>query len=251
MVMNDCEIFSNLRVPCGLKIVVRADGRNFSRLSNDLGLKKPYDTQFVKSMVEASCIFAQEFSPNFIYTFSDEINILLSEIPFGGRVEKIDSIFASFLGSAFTKTLIKNLEVSKSSDDPLIKPPSFDARIIPLTSTNLVEYFRMRQKEAWRNCINGYAYWTLRNEFGKEKAVEMLNQKKSSKIHDILFDRGINLAEVPAWQRRGVGIYKKEIYVEGYNPISKEKVLSRRGKIFVDWDLPLFQEEFFKDNSIL
>ena len=44
--MKECEIFSNLKVPCGSKIIIRADGRNFSGLSNVLELERPYDQVF-------------------------------------------------------------------------------------------------------------------------------------------------------------------------------------------------------------
>ena len=50
--MKESEIFSNLRVPCGSKIVIRADGRNFSKLSNDLKLERPYDPHFANLMVD-------------------------------------------------------------------------------------------------------------------------------------------------------------------------------------------------------
>jgi tRNA(His) guanylyltransferase len=250
--MKECEIFSNLKVPCGSKMVVRIDGRHFSKLSDDLGLKKPYDLQFVEKMIDVSGEFFQEFNPDFIYTLSDEINILLSEVPFGGRIEKIDSVFASFIGSAFTRTILEEISIYRVSDkdDVLSKPPSFDSRIIPLSKKDIVEYFRMRQNEAWRNCINGYAYWTLREEYDKYESSKILKGKKSNELHDLLFERGINIAEVPTWQRRGVGIYKKLIQVEGYNPLTKKNVISQRRKIFVDWHLPIFDGDFFSDNLI-
>ena len=43
--MKECEIFSNLKVPCGSNIIVRMDGRGFSKLSRKIGFKKPYDMQ--------------------------------------------------------------------------------------------------------------------------------------------------------------------------------------------------------------
>jgi tRNA(His) 5'-end guanylyltransferase len=81
--------------------------------------------------------------------------------------------------------------------------------------------------------------------------MHLLKNKKSGSLHDILFERGINLAELPSWQRRGMGIYKKEVIVEGYNPIEKKKVQSKRKRIFVDSDLPLFNEQFFNKTLIL
>ncbi len=239
--MRECEIFSSLRVPCGSKIVIRIDGRTFSKLSHDLKFKKPYDNEFRDIMVKTCEDFFKEFSPAFIYTFSDEINILLSEIPFGGRIEKLDSVFASFITGSFTKNLSK----------PVKKPISFDSRVIPLSEKGMMEYFKERQDEAWRNCINGYAYWTLRNEYGKKETMEILRKKKSNELHDVLFERGINLAELPAWQRRGIGIYKKENVIEGYNPVKDEKVRSIRRKIFIDEDLPIFDAEFFSKKLIL
>lgn len=241
--MKECEIFSNLRIPCGSKIIVRIDGRKFSRLSRDLNFEKPFDKHFTKMMVLSSNDFFKEFNPCFIYTFSDEINILLSDIPFGGRIEKLNSVFASFIAGSFTKNVL-------DSEDILERPISFDSRIIPLSDPLVLKYFKERQNEAWRNCINGYAYWTLRREYSKKEAMYILKNKKSGSLHDILFERGINLAELPSWQRRGIGIYKKEVLIEGYNPLEKKKVQSTRKRIFVDSDLPIFDEEFFRKTLI-
>lgn len=236
--MKECEIFSSLKVPCGSKIIIRIDGRKFSKLSNDLRFEKPYDEKFKEIMISTSKDFFKEFSPAFIYTFSDEINIFLSEVPFAGRIEKLNSVFASFIAGSFSKNIIK---LNKS----IKKPISFDSRVIPLSEEGIIKYFKERQDEAWRNCINGYAYWTLREEYTKKEAMKILDKKKSNMLHDILFKRGTNLAELPSWQRRGIGIYKKDIIIEGYNPITKKNVESSRKKIFVDEDLPIFDSQFF------
>lgn len=246
--MKECEIFSNLRVPCGSNIIIRADGRNFSNLSNDLKLERPYDRNFASLMCKVCTDFFDEFSPQFIYTFSDEINVLLADLPFNGRIEKINSVFASFLSGSFTKNIYKCFGKTIKIED--LKPVSFDSRIIPLSSHGVLDYFKNRQDEAWRNCINGYSYWTLRKEYGKKRAVNILNKKKSSSLHDILFERGLNLADLPAWQRRGIGMYKKDVKIKGYNPLLKKDVISIRKKIVHDLDLPLLTKEFFKNNSI-
>ncbi|MGZ7096198.1 MAG: tRNA(His) guanylyltransferase Thg1 family protein, partial [Methanobacterium sp.] len=46
--MKECEIFSNLKIPCGSNIICRMDGRKFSRLSRDLKFEKPFDELFTK-----------------------------------------------------------------------------------------------------------------------------------------------------------------------------------------------------------
>lgn len=247
--MKKCEIYSDLKVPCGSKILIRADGRNFSKLSRDLDLERPYDPHFAQLMVDVCSNFFMEFNPQFIFTFSDEINILLSEIPFNGRVEKLNSVFASFIAGSFTKNLMKFSKNFKF-DQKHIKSVSFDSRVIPLYDNGVIEYFKNRQNEAWRNCLNGYSYWKLREEYDKSSSVEILNKKKSSELHELLFERGLNMAEIPAWQRKGIGIYKRPIEVTGYNPLTDEKVKSKRLRLYKDCDLPLFNKEFFEANSI-
>jgi tRNA(His) guanylyltransferase len=239
--MKECEIYSNLKIPCSSKIVVRADGRNFQRLSQELDFQKPYDERFAGLMAKVGVSIFQEFSPLLVYIFSDEINILLGEIPFAGRVEKIDSVFAGFISSSFTQNLLQEQPKINELSGPL----SFDSRIIPLSPELVVKYFQERQSEAWRNCLNGYAYWTLRKEHTYQKAVEILENQKSDQLHDLLFKKGINISEVPSWQRRGLGIYRREVEVEGYNPLEDKKVVSSRSRAFIDWELPLFDSKFF------
>lgn len=247
--MKKCEIFSSLKVPCTSNIVLRLDGRNFSQLSRKLEFEKPYDIEFVKIITESSRQLFKEFSPRFIYTFSDEVNLLLGEIPFAGRVEKIDSVLASFLSSAFTREIMAQDKFKEKLKGT--KPISFDSRLIPLSDQGIVEYFQWRQAESWRNCLNGYSYWKLRETHFQDESIHILHKKKSSQLHELLFQKGINLAEMPSWQRRGVGIYKKEFEVEGINPLTNQKVKSRRKKIFVDWELPRFDEKFFTSKSML
>ena len=247
--MKECEIFSSLRVPCTSNIVVRLDGRNFSQLSRKLEFEKPYDIEFAEILSESSYELFKEFNPRFIYTFSDEISLLLGDVPFGGRVEKIDSIMASFMSGAFTR---KIMEKSKYTERfKAIAPVSFDSRLIPFSKKGVVAYFQGRQMEAWRNCLNGYSYWTLRKEYSKTETMDILHGKKSRQLHDLLFSKGINLTMMPAWQRRGIGLYKKRIEVEGFNPITQEKVQSEREKITIDWELPRFDEKFFDENLLL
>jgi tRNA(His) 5'-end guanylyltransferase len=229
--------------------VIRLDGRNFSQLSRKLEFEKPYDIEFVEILSEASYNLFKEFNPRFIYTFSDEISMLLKDVPFGGRVEKIDSVMASFLSGAFTREIMgkdKYYEIFKE-----ITPISFDSRVIPLSNKGVITYFQERQMEAWRNCLNGYSYWTLRKKHSKTEAMKILHKKKSKQLHDILFYEGINLAMKPAWQKRGIGLYKKKIQVEGLNPLSQEKVKSEREKITIDWKLPRFDKRFFLEKILL
>ena len=75
--------------------------------------------------------------------------------------------------------------------------------------------------------------------------IEILRRLRSKDLHDLLFSRGININETPFWQRRGLGIYRRDVEVEGYNPLEERRVVSIRKRAFVDWELPIFDAEFF------
>ena len=53
-------------------------------------------------------------------------------------------------------------------------------------------------------------------------AMERLRGMKEHEIHELVYQKGINLARTPAWERRGVMIRRKG------------------GQVVQDWDLPLF-----------
>ena len=93
--MKDYEIYSTMKVPKNSNIILRLDGRKFHSLAKHLNLEKPYDYNFSTLMSEVAKDIFDEFSPLFVYTFSDEISILLSEIPFLGRIEKFNYFFTS------------------------------------------------------------------------------------------------------------------------------------------------------------
>jgi len=246
--MKDYEIYNNLKVPKGSNIILRLDGRNFHSLAKRLDLKKPYDKLFCKSMINTSKDIFSEFSPLFIYTFSDEINILLGEIPFSGRIEKLNSVFPALASSFFFKYLGKYFSIMDDEDIVV----SFDSRVIPIAnSEEIVKYFKWRQDESWRNCINSYAYWTLRLEFSKEVATSKLKNLKSSDIHDFLYEKGINLNDVENYQKRGIAIYKYQEEIRGFNPKKNEENISYRNRLCVDRDLAIFDENFFKKINII
>jgi tRNA(His) 5'-end guanylyltransferase len=233
--MKSYEIYSDLRVPVNSKIIVRLDGRSFHSFARKMELEKPYDNNFSKAMVDVSRELFEEFSPLFVYTFSDEISILLDRIPFNGRIEKINSVIASFAASSFTMNY----------DDDFPKAVAFDSRIIPINDSDIYDYFKWRQDEAWRNCINGYGIHFLKSKYSSDVATEKISGLNLSDIHELLFQNGINLNDVSAWKKRGVGIYRKNKEIKGFNKKESKEQISHRSFIHVDCSLPIFTKEFF------
>jgi tRNA(His) 5'-end guanylyltransferase len=222
---KDYEVYSELRVVP--PIIVRVDGVNFKKKLSEY--KKPYDERLKNAFVEvAKAIFNSPFTPELIYLFSDELNVYLENLPFRGRIEKINSVVSGLVSSLFTLQMNKEF--------------FFDSRVIPIKKEEVFEYLAWRQNECWRNCLNSYAFYTLLKEgYDPQEAIKTLEGIKSKKLHDILFSKGINIAKVPAWQRRGILIYREEYQKEGYNPITGERVSTKRKKIVVNEEIPLFK----------
>ncbi len=230
--MKSREIYAEMR--CIPPVIVRADGRNFRNTLLGLGFKKPYDQTFARAMADTAELLIKKsgLSPLSAYTFSDEISFLFMELPFEGRVEKIDSIVASFLGSSLTINL------------KLEEPVAFDSRIVALQKEEISTYFQWRQLEAWRNFVAAWGYYTLRDEgMEKDEAAKYLKGKKEREIHEMLFERGTNLATLPAWQRRGIIISKEEYEISGFNPILSKETKSLRRKVTQNWEVPNFKSK--------
>jgi tRNA(His) 5'-end guanylyltransferase len=168
-------------------------------------------------------------SPLFAFTFSDEISLYFPTIPFRGRVEKIDSVLASFAASCLTLAL--------SPGHPL----AFDARVIVASPAYAREYLADRQREAWRNHLNAYCQEALLREGLKpEKVATQLSGMRGEELHEFMFARGVNLAKTPAWQRRGVLVYRRREEKPGYDPLTGTSVEAERRVVTVDRELPLF-----------
>jgi tRNA(His) 5'-end guanylyltransferase len=165
-----------------------------------------------------------------VFAFSDEANALFCDAPFDGRIEKLDSVVASFFASAVTLNL--------SSDVPL----AFDARVIPVSAMDIPIYLESRQNETWRNHAHAYGYYYLRQSghSGREAHATLLGMT-SSEMHELMFSHGVNLAKTPAWQRRGILVHKQGYEKEGFDRIAGRPSTTRRSKVVQNWDLPIFK----------
>ncbi|MFQ6081404.1 MAG: tRNA(His) guanylyltransferase Thg1 family protein [Candidatus Bathyarchaeia archaeon] len=223
------EIFSQLRIPPDTPFFVRLDGRRFQAVSETVGAEKPFDKRFAQCLVaSAKAVFQSGFNPALVYVASDELNVLfLYAAPFRRRVEKVNSILAGIASSSFSLNTLKLFKKSLTA--------SFDSRVVVYSKEEIVEYLLWRQRDAWRNHNNAYGYWLLRRRGHKPKeAARMLKGLKTKDLHEMLFRHGINLAQTPAWQRRGILVYR-----EPYQKHVKNHTVTR-WRIKENWDLPLF-----------
>jgi tRNA(His) guanylyltransferase len=204
------EIYSQLKVRS--PIVVRADGRAFKKILEDC--KKPYDLDFARCMVRAAerLFLDSGIAPNLAFTFSDEINMVFHQAPFAGRVEKLDSVIAGFLSASLSLDLGRMV--------------CMDCRIIALCENEIIDYLVERQDETWRNHVFSYGFYMLMKEgLTAFAAMQRLRGMKESEIHELVFQKGINLAKTPVWEKRGVLVYRKD------------------ERLVQDWEPELFRDE--------
>ena len=204
------EIYSNLKARS--PIIARADGRGFKKILE--GCKKPYDMDFARSMVDASVRLFEDsgLTPSLAFTFSDEISLIFLEAPFAGRIEKIDSVVAGLISGALSMAMGRVV--------------SMDCRVVSVCKAEIVEYLTDRQEETWRNHVFSYGFYMLLEEgLTNTQAMDQLRNMRDFEIHELVFRKGVNLANTPAWERRGVLVYRKD------------------GELVQNWDLPLFKSE--------
>lgn len=209
--------------------VVRLDGKNFSKLTKTY-YKKPFDEYFKDIMVDTTIALMKDsgFSIDYAYCQSDEISLLINRYDktFNLKTRKIISIFAGLASATF----------SLKHGNPAV----FDARISQLPNELLLyDYFKWRQEDSINNCLNGYCYWTLRENGRKAKQAqsELLTLNTRQK-EDLLFDLKVNYNRVPLWEKRGFSVFWETYEKEGFNPKTNQTIKTERRKISVDYNIP-------------
>lgn len=222
------EFFHGLRVLPGSHVVIRVDGRGFSRFT-EANFDKPFDERFSSLMVETASALMAGLDARYGYTESDEISVLLDPASdlFGGSVEKLVSVSAGIASSAFTHAAGI--------------PAHFDSRIWLGTDADAVaDYFSWRQSDASRCALNGWCYWTLRKRGQTARqATKALDGTTTADKRNLLQTHGIAFAEVPAWQRHGIGLWREAHRLRGRDPIRDEAVTVMRRRLHVERDLPV------------
>ena len=95
------------------------------------------------------------------------------------------------------------------------------------TVSNLSNYTNVRQ--------------VLKNEFNmSNRLITKLKQSKSIFLNDI-----------ETYKKRGIGIYRKNKQVVGFNKKENKNQTSYRSYVYTDWGLPKFNEEFFKEIGVI
>jgi tRNA(His) 5'-end guanylyltransferase len=225
------EVFHSLRLLPSAWVILRLDGRGFSRFTESR-FEKPFDARFHDGMVQSAQAVLEDFQGVYAYTESDEISVLLPRAwdLFDRELEKAVSLSAGLASAVLSLAFGARVH--------------FDSRaILAAEDEQAVDYFRWRQADAARCALNGWAYWTLRKaDLSVAEATSALERKSVAEKNELLFQAGVNCNDLPLWQRRGTGLYWERYQREGYNPKLDQKVVTTRRRIRVDQELQVGEE---------
>ena len=223
---DKCKYFRGLtdyRIVPGGYTLLMLDGKNFSKMIKNT-FKKPFDEDFIHMMNETAKYLVEHLQgAKIAYTQSDEISILVTDFDtpqtdllFGGRLCKINSIAASMATAEFNRLFMKyQLEQTKTSEDYRfenvidkickMKLVQFDCKcwMVP-TENDMFAWFLHRNLDCIKNSKNqtSQTYIPHKQLVGKtaDEGIELLKNEK-----------GIDWYALPDGMKYGRIICKKEM----------------------------------------
>lgn len=180
------------RVP----VIMRLDGQAFHTLTR--GAKKPFDQTIIDSMTATAEYLMKDVTQGSkcAYVQSDEISILITDFDtidteawFDYNVQKMVSISAGHASIKFSE-LYKKQGV-------------FDSRVWNHPKEDVVNYFLWRQQDWLRNSLSMLA----QSHFPHKQ----LHGKKREDMHEMLFQKGINWAELHPQLKNGTFMYRDSL----------------------------------------
>lgn len=233
----DTEIIG--RVP----IIIRVDGKGFSKWTKKINAKKPFDDTLSIAMAEAMRATASNIEGcMFGYTQSDEMTFVLrndqsleSTPWFGNRIQKICSVVSSMVTAHFAGWTT-GLPVAY-----------FDARVFAVSNIQeAINCLIFRQNDATKNSVSSATYYEVAEKIGKKTTRKMMHGLNQKQQQELLFSQtGINWNNYPTKFKRGVGCHrvKREIEIDGN--------ICGRSAWEVENELPIFtQERDYLDNIL-
>ena len=195
------RVEADRRAMRGLPLLARLDGRAFHTFTR--GLRRPYDPGMSTAMIETTRYLVQEMVALVGYTQSDEITLAwyessqsASDYAFDGRFQKLASVLAGMASARFGQLLAGHLPAKAD------ETPHFDCRIwqVP-TLADAADAFVWREDDATKNSITmaASAHYSDRE----------LDGKNSSTKQEMLWQKGVNWNDFPAFFKRGTYLQRR------------------------------------------
>lgn len=185
-----------------LPVCARIDGKGFSKFTREL--KRPYDERLSSLMIDTTRFLVEETTALAGYTQSDEISLLWyqadpkSQVYLDRRIQKLTSILASMATARFNSGL-RDAIPEKAGELAL-----FDCRVWAVPSKDeAANTFLWRERDASKNSVSMAARALYSHA--------QLQDKSGSEMQELLFQKGINWNDYPAFFKRGTFLLRRTI----------------------------------------
>lgn len=213
--MKSYESASTSRKASGdLPVIARLDGRSFSTFCQNLN--KPYDERLSNIMDNTLIALVKEFHVQLGYTQSDEITLYwympekYSQLPFGGRFQKVESVLAGYASAVF------NREVAQQLPEKAKHIACFDCRAWEVPSViEAANTFLWRQQDAKKNAISMAAQRLFSPK-------QLMNKNGKDKIQ-MMADKGTVFEDYPTRFKHGV-YAMRQTYIQHLSPEELERI---------------------------
>jgi tRNA(His) guanylyltransferase len=186
----------------GFPVIVRLDGKNFSKFTS--GLKKPFDVDFSTVMINVLNKLVEEYNCIVGYTQSDEITLIFEEnneekeLIYGNRKHKFLSLISSKTTALFNWYKDKYL-LNKQNQLAI-----FDCRCFQVPNRmEAINNLIWREQDALRNSIISIA----RMHYSHTQ----LHKKNQKNMIDMILNKNDHVDNYPYYLRRGTYIKKYKI----------------------------------------
>lgn len=185
-----------------LPICARIDGKRFSRFTAKLA--RPYDERLSQLMIDVTRYLVEHSHARVGYTQSDEISLLFFAETFGsqvfldGRVQKLTSILAAMAAAKF------NALVPERIPERAGTLALFDCRVWTVPNREeAANVFLWREQDATKNSVSMAA----RHFYSHTD----LDHKDGAEMQEMLFRKGINWNDYPAFFKRGTYVQRRVV----------------------------------------
>jgi tRNA(His) 5'-end guanylyltransferase len=219
---HDYESRQKIKLPRHIPVIIRLDGNVFHTLTKSR-CEKPFDEYLSNSMIDTAIFLCSNViqGAKCAYIQSDEISILVTDFDnpkteawFDYNVSKMESISSAKASVYFTWAF-----GLFEGNHPCFNG-CFDSRARSYPKEKIRLYFICRQKDWIRNSISMLAQSLYSSE--------ELKHKKKADLHEMIYKKGYNWANLhPKW-KNGTFIYKVERnWIRDYNTIFTEHIGDR------------------------
>lgn len=233
--MKDYEENYDYKIVKRVPVIIRVDGKRFSKYVKSIKAEKPFDQKFSNAMMFTSMETAKKMEGCVLaFTQSDEITYILkndqseqSEAWFGNRLQKMVSVCSSMTTAHF---------VSQMAGLPVAY---FDARVFAVPDVQeAINCLIWRQNDAIKNSVSSACYYEVGKVKGKKTSRAMmqgLNQDKQKEM--LLNEANIKWEDYPIKYQRGAACYKIKVST------NTEKEVVERTKWIADTEIPVFSKD--------